>query len=64
VDNEADNTVLTLKEKVFEKDGIPAREQVLVARGRVLCDRERINNCNLPRPGVVHCLLRILGGKT
>jgi hypothetical protein len=32
VDIEAYRTVLMLKEKIFERDGTPAREQVLIAR--------------------------------
>ena len=62
VNIEGANTVAELKEKITEKEGIPATQQRLVFAGKCLEDDRVLNDYNIQKESTVHLLLRLRGG--
>ena len=59
---EQTDTVATLKEKMREKEGIPADQQRLVFGGKPLEDNRTLSDYNIQKESTVFMLLRLRGG--
>ena len=55
-------TIADLKEKLREREGIPADQQRLVFAGKLLEDDRTISDYNIRKESTVHLLLRLKGG--
>eukprot|EP00921_Rhytidocystis_pertsovi_P012124 GHVQ01019636.1.p1 GENE.GHVQ01019636.1~~GHVQ01019636.1.p1 ORF type:complete len:147 (+),score=31.22 GHVQ01019636.1:473-913(+) len=62
VDVSLDDTVRTLKAKVFEKEGIPPDQQRLVYQGKQLEDDMTLHDYAIQEGSVLHLVLRLRGG--
>lgn len=62
VNVEGTSTVAELKEKITEREGIPAEQQRLVFAGKCLEDDRVLNDYNIQKESTVNLLLRLRGG--
>jgi hypothetical protein len=62
IDIGPDDTVRSLKERIFARDGIPENEQVLVSQGKVLQDSDLVADRIPKNNAVLYSQLRILSG--
>jgi len=56
------DTVATLKQKMQEKEGIPAHEQRLIFAGKELQEERALSDYNIQKASTVHMVLRLRGG--
>jgi len=54
------NTIFTIKEKIFQQEGIPPPQQRLLYDGAELKDRTLIGEYNIPYKSTIHMLLKIV----
>jgi len=59
VDMEPTDTILRLKEKIEEKEGIPPPKQRLVFGGRVVADEKTLADYNIEAGSTVHLVLSL-----
>lgn len=62
VDVEPSDTVLALKEKLEEQEGIPPEQQRLVYQGKQLKDDRSIESYNLKGGAILHLVVALRGG--
>jgi ubiquitin C len=62
IEVEGTETIADLKEKLREREGIPADQQRLVFAGKLLQDERTINDYNISKENTIHLLLRLKGG--
>lgn len=57
-----ESTVLQLKGKISEKEGIGVADQRLIFEGKQLSDESTLNSVNIGEDSTVHLVLRLQGG--
>lgn len=62
IDVSDDDTIESIKEKIFEKEGIPIEQQRLVFNGKQLEDNQTINGYGIDDGSSIHLVLRLRGG--
>ncbi len=60
-DVEPKDTILSLKQKIYEKVNLPPENQSLVFDGKLLEDGQTIADCGLKDDSIIHMILRARG---
>ena len=58
-----DDTVLSVKRKIQNKENIPAMEQRLIYSGKQLDDERTLSDYKIENDATLHLLLRLKGGQ-
>lgn len=56
------DSIASIKNKIFEKEGIPVEQQRLVFNGKQLEDNQTIADYNIEENSNIHLVLRLRGG--
>lgn len=62
IDVDPDDTVLKVKQRIEEKEGIPPPQQRLIFNGRHLADEKSVSELRIVGGSVLHLVLALRGG--
>jgi len=62
MDLEDSDSISTIKQKIQDKEGIPADQQRLVFNGKQLEDDKTVGDYNIQAEANIHLVLRLKGG--
>ena len=58
---EGSDTILNIKQKIHDKEGIPPDQPRLIYAGRQLIDKETLNENGIKKNAIIHMILRNRG---